>query len=191
MNTANLETNKPDLNWEEDCNDIPFILCTPTKNEDDAAAAQAQDTTADEKDTPNPMTFFLKPRRSCHCTSCHHQKDDQDSFADMHGDFPLRNDMGIDSAGEECMDLDCSSWSSPVPTMQSLEIIVTPPAIKLPKRRRRASHQEQQEVAASALQTAGLLFPILGRQGDCHVQRQQQQQLPDVIFCRPIPRRHR
>ena len=63
MNTANLETNKPDLNWEEDCNDIPFILCTPTKNEDDAAAAQAQDTTADEKDTPNPMTFFLKPRR--------------------------------------------------------------------------------------------------------------------------------
>lgn len=190
MNAANPQKKKPDLNWEEDCDDIPFILCTPTKNEDDAAAAQAQGTTADEKDTPNPMTFFLKPRRSCHCTSCHHQKDDQDSFADMHGDFPLRNDMGIDSAGEECMDLDCSSWSSPVPTMQSLEIIVTPPAIKLPKRRRRASHQEQQEVAASALQTAGLLFPILGRQGDCHVQ-QQQQELPDVIFCRPIPRRHR
>jgi hypothetical protein len=184
MNNTNLEKNKLD---PEDGDDIPFILCTQTKNE---TPQGQEDTTANEKDvvaSSNRMTFFLKPRRSCQCSDCHHQKD-VEPIADMLCDFTLHNITGKDSA-DESMDLDCSSWSSPVPTLQSFDMIVTPPVVNLPKRRRLASQEEQQEEGASSFKfkSAGPLFPILGRRADHHLHHQQ---IPAMIHC-PLHRRRR
>jgi hypothetical protein len=184
MNTTNLEMNKLD---PEEGDDIPFILCTPTKNE----ALQAQEDTTADLASSNHMPFFLKPRRSCQCAGCHHQKEGVEPIADMLCDFPLNNNiiMGKD----ESMDLNSSGWSSPVPTLQTFDVIVTPPVVKLPKRRRHASQEEQregvsQEEGSSSFKSTGPLFPILGRRADHHLQ--QQQQIPAIIHC-PIPRHHR
>jgi len=111
MNTTNLEKNKLD---PEGGDDIPFIiLCSPTKNE--AHQAQEDNTAAEEKDDedlPHLMSFFLKPRRSCH-TGSHHQKD-VEPIADMLCEFSLNNNIMGKELADESMDLDCSSWSSPL-----------------------------------------------------------------------------
>jgi hypothetical protein len=196
MNTTNLEMNKLD---PEEGDDIPFILCTPTKNE----ALQAQEDTTADLASSNHMPFFLKPRRSCQCAGCHHQKEGVEPIADMLCDFTLKNNnMGKDSA-DKSMDLDSSGWSSPVPTLQSFDVIVTPPVVNLPKPKRRrlasqeeqregASQEEQQEEGSSSFKfkSTGLLFPILGRRADHHLQQQQHQQVPAMIHC-PIPRHYR
>jgi hypothetical protein len=72
----NPEKNKLILKALKDGDDIPFILCTPMKNENDDAA-QAQDTTTDEAGFPKRKSFSLKPRRSSYrqCAGCRHKKD--------------------------------------------------------------------------------------------------------------------
>jgi hypothetical protein len=191
MNTTNLEKNKKPVPKDGDGDDIPFVLCTPTK----IGAIEDQGITNGEDDVEPPsklMSFYLMPRPSCHYTGCHPSSDDAGPTADeMLGE----NNMITDSAEDESLDrnsLHLSPRGSPVPPSHSFDVIVPPPVvINLLKRRRRASQEEQQEGddGMSSLMTNGPLFPILGRRDD-HLRQQQQQQRP-VIILRPIARRFR
>jgi hypothetical protein len=200
--TTNTEKNKLVLKALNDGDDIPFILCTPMKNENDDAA-QAQDTTTDEAGSPKRKTFFLKPRRSCQCADCrHNNKKDvgPNAIADMLSESSLSGRSK--GSANESMDMDCNTLhssprKSPVPIFQSFfNEIVTPRVINLLKirPRLRASQEEQQQEDDDryALMMAGPLFPILGRRHHHLLQqqeRQQQQQCP--VIQRPIPRHHR
>ena len=190
MNTTKLEESKID---SKDDNDFPFVLCTPTKL-DDIDEVDAQDSMFDEDESPRLMNFFLKPRRSCKCpTGCHHEQND------MRTDSAL-NDMAEDSANEHILERNPPSQqqqftpsSSPVPTLQSFDVMVTPPVINLLKRRRRPSQDELQEEkdkgddSDSSPSKMCPLFPSLGRQSQ--QPPHQHQQLP--VLRRPVARRLR
>ena len=161
--------------------DIPFILCTPTKDGSDEAVAF--DFTCDEE-TSKPMNLFLKPKRSYECLNdCHYQKDGGI-------DMLTKSSLDEDSANElrECNTSHLSSMSSPVPNF----VMTTPPVIRLVKRPRRAPQDEQQQEDSAAEishRMRPLFFPILTRRGDNSQQLQlQQQQFP---LRRPIARRPR
>ena len=118
--------------------DIPFILCTPTKNDNDEVDALTP-FDFDAEESPR-LNFFLKPRRSCKCPlGCHHEQNNMSTD-------PTWNDGDRDLSGEE-LERNSSSSSSPVPTLtlQSFDVTVTPPVINLLKRRRRPSRGENQE----------------------------------------------
>mmetsp|Transcript_22957 Transcript_22957/g.35224 ORF Transcript_22957/g.35224 Transcript_22957/m.35224 type:complete len:192 (-) Transcript_22957:297-872(-) len=191
MNTTKLEETKIE---SKDDNDFPFVLCTPTKL-DDNDEVDAQDSMFDEDESPRLMNFFLKPRPSCKCpTGCHHEQND------MCTDSAL-NDMAEDSAKEHILERNLPSQhqqftprsSSPVPTLQTFDVMVTPPVINLLKRRRRPSQDELQEEkdqgddSDSSPSKMCPLFPSLGRQP--HQQQPQHQQLP--VLRRPLARRLR
>ena len=186
MNTTKLEESKID---SKDDDDFPFVLSTPTKNGIDEV--DAQDSMLHEDESPRLMNFFLKPRRSCKCpTRCHHEQND------MSTDSAL-NDMAkdSDSGKEHILERNPPSQqqftpsSSPVPTLQSFDVMVTPPVINLLKRRRRPSQDEHQEEKDGGDDNSPSkmcpLFPSLGRQQ----QQQPQQQLP--VLHRPVARRLR
>jgi len=190
MNTTKLEESKID---SKDDDDFPFVLSTPTKNGIDEV--DAQDSMLHEDESPRLMNFFLKPRRSCKCpTRCHHEQND------MSTDSAL-NDMAkdSDSAKEHILEHNPPSQqqftpsSSPVPTLQTFDVMVTPPVINLLKRRRRPSQDELQEEkdqgddSDSSPSKMCPLFPSLGRQP--HQQQPQHQQLP--VLRRPLARRLR
>jgi hypothetical protein len=194
----NPEKNKLDLYLKDD-DEIPFILCTPVKNEN-------QDTTtyADETGSPKEhKTFFLNPRRSsCQCAGCRGKKVvGPVAIAEMLSEESSLSGMGKGSASAN-ESLDCnnntlhsSPRSSPVPILQSpfaFDVVVTPRVINLLKKQRASQeeeqHQEEDDDEKSASFTAGPLFPILGRQDNHHLQ---QQQLRHPVIRRPIPRYRR
>jgi len=172
MNTSSTHQ----LATDED--DIPFILLTPTEKTTEDAEG---DTTADDDDVEEPplqMSFFLKPRRSCHKYS------QPSSDAEMHL-------CESSSADKSIMDDLCSYSSprkSPVPTLESFDVMLTPPRINLLKRRRQGFSQEQQaqpeeDDNRSSSKANGPLFPVLNLSADKKKQR------PNL--CRPIPRHRR
>ena len=201
-NTNSLdEKEKVDPNPKD--GDIPFILCTPTKNGDDEVDVDALilipfDFDAEESPTPRlNFNFILKPRRSCKCKcrcplGCHHEHQnnmntDTDSTWTWNG--------GADSSSRDLTDkeLKRNISSSPMPTLQSFafDVTVTPPVINLLKRcpSRSPSQERNQEgnddgyIISSSKMLMLPLFPSLGHQ------HQQQQQHPALR--RPIARRPR
>ena len=85
--------------------DIPFILCTPTKNDNDEVALIL----FDAEESPR-LNFFLKPRRSCKCPlgcECHEQNN-----MNIEPTWTW-NDGDRDLSGEQ---LERNTSSSPVPT---------------------------------------------------------------------------
>jgi len=100
------------------------------------------------------------------------------------------NDGDRDLSGEQ---LERNTSSSPVPTLQSFDVMVTPPVINLLKRRRRPSQDELQEEkdkgddSDSSPSKMCPLFPSLGRQSQ--QPPHQHQQLP--VLRRPVARRLR
>jgi len=191
----NPEKNKLDLYLKDD-DEIPFILCTPVKNEN-------QDTTtyADETGSPKEhKTFFLNPRRSsCQCASCRDKKVvGPTANAEMLSKESSLSGMGKGAASTneslDCNTLHSSPRSSPVPILQSpFDVMVTPRVIYLLKIQRASQKEEhhQEEEDDDDEKTVSLpLFPILGRQDNHHLQPQQQQQQHPVMR-RPIPRYRR
>lgn len=170
----------------DDEGDIPFILLTPTKKAPEDAEGTAAD---DVEDSPLQISFFLKPRRSCHkySHSCGNSPEmdakPSSSDAEMHGweSFSATADKTI-------MDLCSSPRKSPVPTLldTSFGVMLTPPRINLLKRSRHGSQEPQQvqpkEDDGSSSEANGPLFPVLNL-------KQHQKQRPNL--CRPIPRRRR
>ena len=59
MNTTKLQVEERKIDSKDD-DDFPFVLCTPTKNDNDEI--DAQDTIFEEDKSPRLMHFFLKPR---------------------------------------------------------------------------------------------------------------------------------
>ena len=171
--------------------DIPFILLTPTKKatedaEGDATAASNDDVA----ESPLQISFFLKPRRSCHkyshkCGSSPEMdaKPSSSDAGEMHG-------CESSSANKTVMDDLYSPRKSPLPThllFTSFDVMLTPPRINLLKRRRQGSqeqeHQAQEDDTGSSSKTNGPLFPVLNLSAD------KKKQLPNL--CRPIPRHRR
>lgn len=167
--------------------DIPFILCTPTKNDDDKVdvLASSDAEASPRQHTPN---FFLKPRRSCKCTlGCHHEQKNMSTATTL------------DDGDGDLLERNSSSSSSPVPTLQSFDVMITPPVINLLKRRRPSHSQEgKQEGKHEGTQEGNddgdgnasskmmPLFPSLGR----GLQQQSQRQQPPALR-RPVARRPR
>jgi hypothetical protein len=196
----NPEKNKLELDLKlKDGDDIPFILCTPMKNENDDAA-QDTTTTDEAAGSPKLKTFPLNPcRSSCHCASCCDKKVvGPTANAEILSESSLIG-IGKDSANEslDCNTLHSSPRSSPAPILQSrFDVMVTPRVINLLKirPRRSASQEEEQHQEGddddkkSASLTAGPLFPILGRRYNHHLQ---QQHLQHPVIRRPIPHHRR
>ncbi len=193
QDTATMNTSSThQLATDED--EIPFILLTPTEKTTEDTEG---DTTADDDDddddveeSPLQISFFLKPRRSCHkySHSCGSPEMDAKPSSDdeeMHG-------CESSSADKSIMDDLCSYSSprkSPVPTLfTSFDVMLTPPRINLLKRRRQGFSQEQQaqpeeDDNRSSSKANGPLFPVLNLSADKKKHR------PNL--CRPIPRHRR
>eukprot|EP00985_Skeletonema_marinoi_P001038 scaffold430_cov73-Skeletonema_marinoi.AAC.2 len=177
---------------------IPFILCTPTKIDNDGTApSQSQNTTTDDEESSELITFSLKPRRSCH--SLWHKEDVEPvAIADIMHSEPFSNDIRQDFANEsmECNSLHLSPRSSPLPTFRSIDVMITPPPAPQPRMLYLLKPRDTQEVHrrgrhddTSPSKLTGPPFPILERRDDHrHLWQQQQQQRPKL--CRPIPRYH-
>ena len=191
MNTYR-DKNKRDI---DNGDSIPFILCTPTKIDNDGTApSQSQDTTTDDEESSELITFSLKPRRSCH--SLWHKEDDVEpvAIADIMHSEPFSNEICQDFANEsvECNSL--HSRSSPLPTFRSIDVMITPPPAPQPRMLYLLKPRDSQEVHrrgrhdTSPSVLTGPPFPILERRDDHRHLWQQQQQRPKL--CRPIPRYH-
>lgn len=174
--TNSLRDNQLDLDPKD--GNIPFILCTPTKN--NVAPRTSSEDNTDIEDTvessPEPFaSFYLQPRRSCQCCDCHSEKDaNAKPVAGKSIDFSLETP---------------SPRGSPEPTTEfSDDIMVTPPRINLLKRRQTSSQELHHHDDAPE-------FPFLRRQNNDHRlqdHQQQQQQLRQATYIRfPIPRRIR
>lgn len=171
--------------------DIPFILSTPTRMIENDVTKLSQDTTSAKRGSPGPVTFSLQPRRSCHSYGLWQQKEEVEptTIADALSQ-PILNmeDSANESTG--CKSLQLSPRSSPLPTFQSIDVMVTPPpaprprAICLLKRRdcRTEHHKGSHDDFLSPSKLTGLPFPILERRDDHHLW---QQQHPKTH--RPIP----
>ncbi len=163
---------------ESEDGDIPFILCTPTKNDDDEVdvLASFDPEASPRQHSPN---FFLKPRRSCKCPlGCRHEQSNMSTEPTGKGEYG-------DLSGEH---LERNSSSSTVPTLQSFDLMVTPPVINLLKRRRPSHSQEGNQEGnddgdGNASSKLLPLFPSLGLGPSRHQQ-------PPALR-RPIARRPR
>lgn len=170
--------------------DIPFILLTPTEKttEDAEGDTTADDDDDDVEESPLQMSFFLKPRRSCHKYSHSCGSPEMDAKPSSDAEMHLCESS---SADKSIMDDLCSYSSprkSPVPTLESFDVMLTPPRINLLKRRRQGFSQEQQaqpeeDDNRSSSKANGPLFPVLNLSADKKKQR------PNL--CRPIPRHRR
>jgi hypothetical protein len=168
--------------------DIPFILLTPTKKATEDADG---DTTADDNDdieeSPLQISFFLKPRRSCHKYS-HSCGSSPEMNAKPSSDAEEMHGCESSSTNKTVMDDLYSPRKSPVPTLfTSFDVMLTPPRINLLKRRRQGSQEQQaqpvEDDTGSSSKANGPLFPVLNLSAD------KQNQRPNL--CRPIPRHRR
>ncbi len=170
--------------------DIPFILCTPTKMIENDVTQLPQDTTS-ARGSPGPVTFSLQPRRSCHSYGIWQQKEEVEPTGIV--DTLSQPILDMEDSADEC-NMQLSPRSSPLPTFRSADMMVTPPpaprprAVYLLKRRdsRAEHHQGSHDDFLSPSKLTGLPFP-LERRDDHHLWRQQQR--PKIH--RPIPLYHR
>ncbi|KAK1732293.1 hypothetical protein QTG54_017028 [Skeletonema marinoi] len=181
MNTTKLQVEERKKIDSKDDDDFPFVLCTPTKNDNDEI--DAQDTIFEEDKSPRLMNFFLKPRprRSRQCPTGWHQEQ-----IGMRTDSALK-DMAKDSTNEHIMERNPSQQQQFTPISS---VPITPPVvINLLKRRRRPSQDEHQEEKDEGDDNSPSkkwpLFPSLGRQP------MQQQQQDHPVLRRPVARRLR
>ncbi len=156
--------------------DIPFILCSPTKNEN-GVTQLSQHTTSAKNGSPEPVTFSLQPRRSCHSFSLW-QREEVEPTAIADTDMLSQPLLNMEDSANEfmgCKSLLSSPRSSPLPTFQSIDVMVTPPAPRprmayLLKRRdcqvEHHHHQGSHDDYLSPPKLTGLSFPILGRRDD-------------------------
>lgn len=176
-----------------DEDDIPFILLTPTKKatEDAEGDSTAADDNDDVEESPLQISFFLKPRRSCHKYS-HSRGGSPEMNAKPSSDAEEMHGCESTSADWTVMDHICSYSSprkSPVPTLNTSfdDVMLTPPRINLLKRRRHGSQEQQakaeEDDTGSSSKANGPLFPVLRLSAD------KKKQLPNL--CRPIPRHRR
>eukprot|EP00984_Skeletonema_dohrnii_P002762 scaffold955_cov79-Skeletonema_dohrnii-CCMP3373.AAC.4 len=171
MDTS-LDNNKLNIDTSTGSDDIPFILCALTKNEDDGTA-QSQDTTTDNEESSELITFSLKPRRSCH-SLWHNEDVEQIAISDMLSESFL-NDIQKDSANKtmESNSLHLSPRSSPLPTFRSIDVMITPPPAPRPQMLYLLKPRDSQEVHrrgrhddTSPSVVTGPPFPILERRDD-------------------------
>ena len=154
---------------------IPFILCTPTKIDNDGTApSQSRDTTTDDEESSELITFSLKPRRSCH-SLWHNEDVEPVAIADIMHSESFLNDIRNDSANKtmECNSLHLSPRSSPLPTFRSIDVMITPPPAPQPRMLYLLKPRDSQEVHrrgrhddTSPSKLTGPPFPILGRRGN-------------------------
>ena len=174
--------------------DIPFILLTPTKKatEDAEGDTTADDDDDDVEESPLQISFFLKPRRSCHKYKYSHSCGSSPEMdAKPSSDAEEMHGCESTSVDKTVMDHLCSYSSprkSPVPTLNtSFDVMLTPPRINLLKRRRHGSQEQQAQAeeddTGSSSKANGPLFPVL------NLKHHEQKQQPNL--CRPIPRRRR
>eukprot|EP00984_Skeletonema_dohrnii_P016936 scaffold7615_cov86-Skeletonema_dohrnii-CCMP3373.AAC.6 len=181
---TSLDKNKLNIGTDTGSDDIPFILCTPTKNEDDDTA-QSQDATTGDKESSELITFSLKPRRRLN------EDVEQIAISDMLSESFL-NDIQKDSANKTMESTTLlSPRSSPLPTFRSIDVMITPPPAPRPQMLCPLKPRDSQEVHrrgrhddTSPSKLTGPPFPILGRRDDHRHLWQQQQQRPKL--CRPI-----
>ena len=174
--------------------DIPFILLTPTKKatEDAEGDTTAEDNDDVEESPLQDISFFLKPRRSCHKYS-HSRGGSPEMDAKPTSDAEEMHRCESTSADKTVMDHHLCSYSSPrkspVPTLNTSfdDVMLTPPRINLLKRRRHGSQEQQakaeEDDTGSSSKANGPLFPVLKLSAD------KKKQLPNL--CRPIPRHRR
>ena len=155
---------------------IPFILCTPTKIDNDGTApSQSRDTTTDDEESSELITFSLKPRRSCH-SLWHNEDVEQIAISDMLSESFL-SDICQDSANKTMESTTLlSPRSSPLPTFRSIDAMITPPPAprpqmlyllkKLKPRDSKKEHHRGSHDDTSPSKLTGPPFPILGRRGN-------------------------
>ena len=165
---TNLDKNKLNIDTGTGSDDIPFILCTPTKNEDDDTA-QSQ---AGDKVSSELITFSLKPRRSCH--SLWHNEDVEPVAISDKLSESFSNDIQKDSANKTLESTSLlSRRSSPLPTFRSIDVMITPPPAPRPRMLYLLKPRDSQEVHrrgrhddTSPSVLTGPPFPILARRDD-------------------------
>eukprot|EP00985_Skeletonema_marinoi_P001039 scaffold430_cov73-Skeletonema_marinoi.AAC.3 len=184
---TNLDKNKLNIDTGTGSDDIPFILCTPTKNEDDDTA-QSQDATTGDKESSELIPFSLKPRRSCH-SLWHNEDVEQIAISDMLSESFL-SDICQDSANKTMESTTLlSPRSSPLPAFRSIDVMITPPPaprpqmlyLLKPRDSKKEHHRGRHDTSPSKL--TGPPFPILGRRGN-HRHLWQLHQRPKL--CRPL-----